>query len=64
MLVTDDFHILITGVNSFLLSMSTLDDRSLYLALQQCRRLGAFAFIHAENGSFIELVSTFGINNH
>jgi len=47
---------------------SALDERNLYSALKHSRQLGALAFIHAENGSMIELVSreliTYVVVNH
>lgn len=46
------------GVNSFKMFMAykdvlMLDDSELYAAFEQCKRLGAIAQVHAENGSII-----------
>lgn len=50
------------GVNSFKIYMSNKDesmlrDNEIYAALETCKKLGALALIHAENGDIIAEVS-------
>lgn len=46
------------GINSFKMFMTyptfMLDDSDLYLIFENCKKLGALAMIHAENGSIIK----------
>lgn len=44
------------GINSFKMFMAynfMLNDSELYLAFETCKKLGAVAMVHAENGSVI-----------
>ena len=52
------FLFLLSGINSFKVFMAykdvfMLDDSELYDVFKTCKKLGAIAMVHAENGSVI-----------
>ena len=50
----------IAGINSFKMFMAydiMLDDHQLYAAFRNCKKNGALAMVHAENGHLIEQVN-------
>ena len=61
------FLFLLSGINSFKVFMAykdvfMLDDSELYDVFKTCKKLGAIAMVHAENGSVIAEVCSISLH--